>query len=104
MSGGFFWIIDLQIQKLIFLLESFKPKWPPPFLPILRPPKNEDFETIGHGLLANCAKNGDDANSKLAKKTLEQANKVGLAAAYEQMAKDCFKASRKWTIGLVTLR
>lgn len=53
--------------------------------------KNEDFETIGHGLLANCAKNGDDANSKLAKKTLEQANKVGLAAAYEQMAKDCFK-------------
>ena len=53
--------------------------------------KNEVSETIGRGLLANCAKNGDNANSKLAQKTLEQANKVGVAAAYEQMAKDCFK-------------
>jgi len=53
--------------------------------------KNQVSETIGRGLLANCAKNGDDANSKLAQKTLEQANKVGVAAAYEQMAKDCFK-------------
>ena len=53
--------------------------------------KNEVPETIGRGLLKNCAKNGDDANSKLAQKTLEQANKVGVQAAYEQMAKDCFK-------------
>lgn len=55
------------------------------------PAKNEVSETIGRDLLANCAKNGDDANAKLAKKTLEQANKVGVQAAYEQMAKDCFK-------------
>ena len=33
------------------------------------PTKKEVSETIGRGLLANCAKNGDEANSKLAEKT-----------------------------------
>ena len=46
---------------------------------------------VGHSALTFCAKNGDDANAKLAKKTLEQVNKVGVQSAYEQMAKDCFK-------------
>lgn len=55
------------------------------------PAKNEVSETIGRGLLANCAKNGDDANAKLAKKTLEQVNKVGVHEAFEQMAQNCFK-------------
>ena len=53
--------------------------------------KNEVNETIGRNLLRNCAKNGDDANANLAKKTLENAKKVGVQSAYEQMAKDCFK-------------
>ena len=53
--------------------------------------KNEIPETIGRGLLENCAKNGDDANAKLAQKTLENANKVGIHEAFEQMAQDCFK-------------
>ena len=52
---------------------------------------NEVSEAIGRGLLANCAKNGDNANSKLAQKTLEQVNVVGTQAAYEQMAQNCFK-------------
>ena len=55
------------------------------------PDKNEVSETIGRGLLANCAKNGDDANAKLAQETLEQVNVVGVQAAYEQMAQNCFK-------------
>ena len=53
--------------------------------------KNEIPETIGRGLLENCAKNGDDANAKLAQKTLENANKVGIHEAFEQMAQNCFK-------------
>ena len=55
------------------------------------PTKKEISEEIGRGLLANCAKNGDEANSKLAKKTLKEINTVGFATALEQMAKDCFK-------------
>ena len=55
------------------------------------PAKNEVSETIGRGLLANCAKNGDVANATLAQKTLENANKVGVHEAFEQMAQDCFK-------------
>ena len=55
------------------------------------PTKKEVSETIGCALLANCAKNSDEANSKLAVKTLKQVNTVGFAAALEEMAKDCFK-------------
>ena len=40
------------------------------------PTKKEVSETIGLGLLANCAKNGDEANSKLAKKTLKDIYKI----------------------------
>tara|TARA_B110000114_G_C15055693_1_gene383170 strand:+ start:968 stop:1207 length:240 start_codon:yes stop_codon:yes gene_type:complete len=56
------------------------------------PDTNDDtLEAVGHGLLTNCVKTGDDANSKLAQKTLDNANNVGVKAAFEEMAKDCFK-------------
>ena len=41
-------------------------------------------------LLEFCAKNGDDANSKLAQKTLENSKTVGLDKAMEELAKNCF--------------
>tara|TARA_B100001250_G_C19615424_1_gene706935 strand:+ start:420 stop:668 length:249 start_codon:yes stop_codon:yes gene_type:complete len=52
---------------------------------------NTVSEKIGYALLVNCAKNGNDDNSKLAKKTLDNAKEIGVTAAYEQLAKDCFK-------------
>ena len=48
-------------------------------------------ETLVAGLLINCAKNGDNANSKLAQKTIQNIKKNGFEGALEQMAKDCFK-------------
>lgn len=52
---------------------------------------NHQTETFGRALLAHAAKSGDAANAKVAKKALENADKVGVTAAYRQMGKDCFK-------------
>ena len=54
-------------------------------------PKILTEDTLVAGLLINCAKNGDKANSKLAQKTIENIKKNGFEGALEQMAKDCFK-------------
>lgn len=54
-------------------------------------PKILTEETLVAGLLINCAKNGDNANSKLAQKTIQNIKKNGFEGALEQMAKDCFK-------------
>tara|TARA_Y100000817_G_scaffold307334_1_gene293680 strand:- start:2296 stop:2529 length:234 start_codon:yes stop_codon:yes gene_type:complete len=52
-------------------------------------PKNEN--PVVPVLLANCAKNGDEANAKLAQETLEDSKKVGMQKAMENMAQNCFK-------------
>ena len=54
-------------------------------------PKILTEETLVAGLLINCAKNGDNANAKLAQKTIQNIKKNGFEGALEQMAKDCFK-------------
>ena len=42
-------------------------------------------------LLEQCKEAGDDANSKLAKKTLEKVKIIGVEKAMEEMAVNCFK-------------
>lgn len=42
-------------------------------------------------LLEQCKEAGDDANSKLAKKTLEKVKVIGVEKAMEEMAVNCFK-------------
>ncbi len=52
---------------------------------------NTVSDKIAYALLVNCVKNGNNDNSKLAQKTLDNAKEIGITAAYEQLAKDCFK-------------
>ena len=49
--------------------------------------KNDKFIT---SILNYTAQQGDELNAKMAQKTLENAEKVGIDEAMKQMAKDCF--------------
>ena len=42
-------------------------------------------------MLNYASQHGDEYNSKMAQKTLQNAKKVGMDEAMKQMAKDCFK-------------
>lgn len=53
------------------------------------------MEKTGRTLLAIAAKSGDAANAKLAQSALENCDKIGVNAAYAQLARDCFKDDGK---------
>lgn len=57
-------------------------------------PEQKDFsgknETFITSILNYTTQHGDELNAKMAQKTLENAEKVGIDEAMKQMAKDCF--------------
>jgi len=53
--------------------------------------ENPYYGDVCKSLLGNCEKNGDKANSKLAKETLDRIKVIGVEKGMEEMAVMCFK-------------